>query len=181
MAAPATAPILNTTLNFRVLAHERQAEFDRTLASFRAEHKPVTAHQAFLVRQLAVSQWLLNRAQRFESRAFDHLAGAAPDSTDPDSRIVAKLFETNPNALAQIQRLASQAEKSYYRAWRELKTSQIQNEAKPVPVARPTSEPPNKRNEPNPVRTPFNPAQANPAKTKPSLRSQMSDNLALCL
>ena len=187
-AAAATLPVSATTTtptvarNFTVLAHENQAEFDRILAALRAQHRPTTEHQKFLVNQIAVSQWLLDRARRFEARAFDNLAGAPLDSTDPDARIVARLLETNPKALAAIQNSAAQAERSYYRACHELMKSKIdeieadyqkqvvtaaerlvRNSSAPSP--RRTSD----RNEPNP-----------PA-AKPSLRSQMPANLALCL
>ena len=183
-AAAATLPVSATTptvaRHFTVLAHENQAEFDRILAAHRAEHRPVTEHQQFLVNQLAVNQWLLERARRFEARAFDQLAGAAVDSTDPDARIVARLLETNPKALAAIQNSAAQAERSYYRAWREIMKSKLDRieadyqkrvvtaaarivrGATTAPVAPRTNEP-------------------DPSKTKPSLRSQMPANLALCL
>ena len=174
MATPALAP----HVSFTVLAHENQAEFDRTLAAFTAEHRPATQHEKVLVHQLAVQQWLLERAQRLESRAFDYLAGAVLDPSDPDSRIVTRMFETNPKSLEAIQRYAAQAEKSYYRAFRELKKSKdSQNEPKPAAASQP------KQNEPKSA-TPIpalNPAMNNSYKTKPSLRSQYPDNLALCL
>ncbi len=116
---------------FTVLAHEDQDEFDLLLIELREEHEPANLHQVTLVEQLAKSQWLLARAQRLETAAFNHLAGFQnePDS-DPDARIIESMFKTNPNALALLQRYAAQAERSYYKAYRELKASkQIQNEA----------------------------------------------------
>jgi hypothetical protein len=115
---------------FAVLTHEDQDEFDTLLINLREEHLPSTEHQAFLVEQLAKTQWLLARAQRLEAAAFDHLAGAPHDPDDADSAIIAKMFETNPNPLLTLQRYAANAERSYYKAWRELKAAkQLQNEA----------------------------------------------------
>jgi hypothetical protein len=200
MAASAAAAIAHVSIAarpFTVLAHENQAEFDRSLAAFGAEHRPTTEHQKFLVQQLAVHRWLVDRARRLEARAFDHLAGASPDLSDTDARIVSRMFETNPKSLDIIQRYAAQAEKSYYRAWRELSKSKLeQNEANhevgyKEEVRNSASERLIHRgvlaaqNEANPS-VAFNPALANPYKakpngTKPSLRSQYPDNLALCL
>ena len=116
---------------FRVLPHEDQDEFNDLLDKAREDHEPATEHQAFLVEQMVKTHWLLVRAQRLEMRAFEYLAGLlTADPDDPDSMIVTKMFETNPNALTTLQRYAAQAEKSYYKAFRELKASkQIQNEA----------------------------------------------------
>lgn len=190
-SALATTPAstnVQPALAFTVLAHESQAEFDRTLAALRAEHQPLSQHQAFLVHQLAVNQWLLTRSQRLESKALDHLAGADPNPADPESRIVTRLFETNPKTLISLQRSAMHAEKSYYRAVRELeKTKRTQIEPTPAqaafrPQAQPVNRPaPPKQNEPNPRPAAFNPALANPSKPKLSLREQMPANLALCL
>ena len=183
-AAPVIASVSsNTTATtptvarpFTVLAHENQAEFDRLLAAFQFEHQPRTEHEKFLVNQLAISSWLVERARRFEARALDHLAGAPVDPADADARIVARMFESNPKALAAIQNSAAQAERSYYRAWRQIIEAKIDTIGAVArdPVVRAANriidnhERATKQNEPN-------------SKTKPSLRSQYPDNLALCL
>jgi hypothetical protein len=115
---------------FRVLAHEDQSEFNDLLATLRDEQQPANEHQAFLVEQLAKTHWLLSRAQRLEAVAFDHLAGTELDPADPDSAIILNMFKTNPNILNTLQRHAAAAERSYYKAFRELAASRkIQNEA----------------------------------------------------
>jgi hypothetical protein len=114
------------TNTFCVLACESQQEFDRLLLVLREQNSPANAHQEFLVRQLATSQWLIARAQRFEAKALEQLAGFPVNPDDPESRLVAKMFETNPKLLATLQRQLQQAEQSYYRAWRELKADQKQ-------------------------------------------------------
>ena len=187
-AAPALAPVSpNTTTTtspvarrFTVLAHENQAEFDRMLSAFQFQYRPRTEHEKFLVNQLAISSWRLERGRRFEARALDQLAGAPVDPADPDARIVARMFESNPKALAAIQNSAAQAERSYYRAWRQIIETgiDVMQAVAQDPVVRAANriisnyERSSTQNEPNP------PANS---KTKPSLRSQYPDNLALCL
>ena len=117
---------------FRVLPHEDQDEFDTLLAILREENKPATEHQRYLVDQIAKTQWVLARAQRLETRAFERLAGLLEtDPSDPDSTIIENMFKTNPNALTTIQRYVIQSQNAYQKLWRELKASkQIENEAK---------------------------------------------------
>ena len=104
---------------FRVLAHEDQAEFDGLLEAFCAFHRPCDIHQEFLVRQMAQSQWLLARARRLQAVAYDLLAGAE-DPSDPETRIVQAMRETNPDIVGRFERYAASAERSYYKAEREL-------------------------------------------------------------
>ena len=150
---------------FRVLPHEDQDEFDTLLAILREEHKPATEHQRFLVDQLAKTQWTLARAQRLETRAFEHLAGfLEADPSDADAIIIAAMFKTNPNALATIQRYGAQSQNAYHKISRELKASkEIQNEAK---CAGATAKPA--------VRSMSAPAPVNPAPPTDSKRSQSS-------
>ena len=184
-----------------VLAHESQDEFNELVGRLTGEHKPANPHQAFLVDQLIISRWQLARAQRLQIRAFDHLASSIPNPEDADGRIVARMFESNPNTLATLQRYAAQAERSYYKAYNELKAAkQIQHQNElvggldartirnaiqaPMPdhplygsqYGNPKPQNPLVPNKPN--SSPTNAAQP-PA--KPSLRSQMPENLALCL
>ncbi len=169
---------------FTVLAHEDQDEFNQLIDCLTDEHQPANPHQAFLIDQLAIGTWNLARAQRLQTKAFEQLASPAFDTTDPDARIVARMFEANPNVLTTIQRYVAQAERSYYKAYRELKTAkQIQTEAELV-VQMDTRSMRSVNFAGNP---PKQPAQnkANAAipvqPAKPSLRSQMPENLALCL
>jgi hypothetical protein len=92
--------------------------------------------------------------------------------------------EAGRDPVTLFQRYAAQAERSYYRAWRELKLAkQIRNEANLVTAldrvtARVLNAP-----------TPDHPAygtqygfdKTKPISPKPSLRSQMPENLELCL
>ncbi len=157
---------------FIVLAHEDHNEFNQLLADLHKEHQPANLHQATLVEQLAKSQWLLARAQRLETSAFNHLAGFQnePDS-DPDARIIQEMFQSNPNALTTLQRYATQAERSYYKAYRELKASkQIQNEADYVANLAGTSVIHRAMNAPTPA-TPAQPANTATSRSQPDRRN----------
>jgi hypothetical protein len=139
---------------FTVLPHEDQDEFDILLACLRDEFHPANQHETFLVEQMAQSRWRLARARRLETAMFDQmLQGYIP--ADDDQRIAAKLMSGGDRALATIQRYASAAERSYYKAHTELlKSRHLRNEAKLVEdldaavIGRIISAPPPGRNEP---------------------------------
>src|SRR3954451_22526241 len=80
---------------FTVLAHEDQDEFNELIDCLTEEHTPTNIHQALLIDQLAISTWNLARAQRLQTKAFELLASPESDLTDPDARIVTRMFETN--------------------------------------------------------------------------------------
>jgi hypothetical protein len=173
------------TSAFRVLAHEDQAEFDALLNGLRAEHRPSTCTQEILIEQVARSWWLLARAQRLEAKAFDYLAGYDIDPNDADAVIVERMYETNAHTLLTLQRYALQAEKSHFKALRELKAAKKKEDEPHAASSQPSiapvravSENP-QRNEANSAAPPVTSRPADPS--KPSLRSQMPDNLALCL
>ncbi len=104
---------------FVVLPHEDQAEFDQLLEAYRQEFTPKTTHESFLNAQIAESRWRLNRTRRFEALALEQLLSGV-DETNPDAIIVAKLTEKCSDVLALLNRYAVAAERSYYRAHREL-------------------------------------------------------------
>jgi len=110
---------------FRVLAHEDQEEFDQLLEDLRVYHRPRDIHQRLLVDQLAKSQWLLARAQRLQVVAYD-LLGGAETAGDPDAAIVKAMRAANPDVIGRLERYAASAERSFYKAYRELNK---QNEA----------------------------------------------------
>jgi hypothetical protein len=118
---------------FTVLPHEDQDEFDVLLACLRDEFRPANGHEAFLVEQMAQSRWRLSRARRLETAMFDQMLMGEISLDDPDQKIAAKLLAGGDRALATIQRYATAAERSYYKAHAEmLKSRQIRNEAKNV-------------------------------------------------
>jgi hypothetical protein len=132
---------------FAVLSHEDQDEFDVLLARLRDEFQPASEHEQFLVEQMAQARWRLSRARRLETAMFEQmLKGVIP--ADDDQRIAAKLLNGGDRALGTMQRYATAAERSYYKAHAELlKSRQIRNEANPVQPRVP--------NEPKPINSPL--------------------------
>ena len=117
-----------------VLRHEDQTAFDRLLESYLSEFQPTTTHEHFLVDQLAQSRWRLDRAHRLEALALEQIVSGDSDETNPNSRILAHL---GPNALTTLNRWAAAAEKSYYRAHRELtqaRSRELRNKANDAQV-----------------------------------------------
>ena len=116
---------------FRVLAHEDQEEFDQLVEELRACHHPRDIHQRLLVDQMAKSQWLLARAQRLQAIAYDLLAGVENDS-DPDTAIVKAMRASNPDIIGRLERYAASAERSFYKAHRELAKQNEANRTTPA-------------------------------------------------
>jgi len=101
------------------------------------------------------SRWRLSRARRLETAVFDQMLLGEMSETDPDQQIAAKLLTGGDRALATIQRYATAAERSYYKAHTELvRSRQMRNEAKLVDdldaavIGRIIKAPPPGRNEP---------------------------------
>ena len=158
---------------FRVLAHEDQEEFDRLIEDLRAYHRPRDIHQRLLVDQIAKSQWLLARAQRLQAVAYDLLAGVE-DASDPDAAIVKAMRAANPDVIGRLERYAASAERSFYKAYRELNKQKEANAVCAIEAEladyRAAAQPRLIQTEPN------IPAAANPRPTEPLLRdSRASD------
>ena len=139
---------------FKVLPHENQEEFDKLIRSYVAEFQPRTQEQRFLVTQMAQSQWRLARFQRIEAAVVAKMIAEADPGESGDDVIAGAMLAKTNNAFAALQRYAAAAERSYYRARRELeKLSKLDEEAAEAAIHRRIFAPlPNlaaKQNEPN--------------------------------
>ncbi len=105
---------------FCILAHEDRAEFQQLLNEYRAQFKPKSSDEIFLLEQMAQARWTLARARRIEAHLLNALAGFELPGGDPDARIAAQLDEKSSSALSTVERYATTAERSYFRARREL-------------------------------------------------------------
>ncbi len=94
------------TSELTVLPNEDQSEFDSLLERYRNQFGFDGEHESFLVEQMARSRWKLARIQRLETATFERAA----ESGSPEDW----------KALATLQRYAAAAERSYYKAHREL-------------------------------------------------------------
>ena len=118
---------------FRVLPHESQEDFDRLLASLRAEFQPSGEHEAFLVEQMAQSRWRLARAQRLEAAVMEQMEFNGGGAADPEKAIANYMLMGGDRPLSNAHRYVTAAERSYYKAHSELLRSQkLRNEAKPA-------------------------------------------------
>ena len=119
---------------FRVLAHEDAAAFAALNDELKAEFKPATTHQKFLVEQMAQNRWRLERTRRYESIALEQLLGEI-DETNPEAVIVSNMSRKVANIFDLLRRYANDAERSYFKAHaalvKDLETAQ-QNKADAV-------------------------------------------------
>ena len=118
--------------SFTVLPHEDPSAYAQLLETLQKELTPATEHEKFLVTQMAESRWRLDRTNRFEAVAYDQLLDEV-DKTNPDHVIVVKLTNRTSNIFDLLQRYRTAAERSYYKAHKELtqgRKNEKRNEAK---------------------------------------------------
>jgi hypothetical protein len=108
---------------FALLPHENREEFEQLLGALRTEFKPCGDHESFLVEQMAKSRWRLIRIERLESEAFDEILTAPGGAGDSSDGRILHALTTSGNVLDKLQRYAAAAERSYYKAVRELETA----------------------------------------------------------
>ena len=105
---------------FLVLPHEDQAAFDNLLLAYDAEFTPRSEHESFLVEQMVQSRWKLARINRLEVEVVRRMCDPEPAPASPDAILAASMLEKTRDASAALQRHSAAAERSYYRARREL-------------------------------------------------------------
>jgi hypothetical protein len=107
---------------FNVLPHEDAADFTGLAARLRNEFQPEGENEEFLVDQMIQSRCRLLRIQRLEALAFEQILTEPGSGADPDARILGAICASG-NALDKLRRYAAAAERSYYKALRELQNS----------------------------------------------------------
>ena len=120
-----------------VLAHENKAEHAALSAALTNEFRPKGEHENFLVRQMIQARWKLTRIERFEQLAFEQILTEPDGDSDPDARILSAMSR-NGNVLDKLERYRAAAERSYYKAHRELiqgRKAAVQIKAKSVDAA----------------------------------------------
>ena len=105
-----------------VLPHESAAEYQSLLADYLDQFQPATPHETFLVHQMTHARWRLTRIQRLE---LSFLTG---DADPADAAILEKMSARSADVLSALNRYSASAERSYYRAHKELQNAR-QNEA----------------------------------------------------
>jgi len=110
---------------FTVLPHENAEDFDDLAARIRDEFQPESDNETFLVDQMIQARCRLLRVQRLEALAFEQILTEPGAASDPDARLLTALCASG-NALDKLHRYAAAAERSYYKALRELRQSRAQ-------------------------------------------------------
>ncbi len=133
--------------SFTVLPHEDHDAYAQLLETLQKEHAPTTEHERFLVTRMVEARWRLERTHRFEAIAFEQFLDEYDDS-NPDHLIVLKLTNRTSNIMDLLQRYATAAERSYYKAHRELtqgrkdrKTKRSQSRPRPPGLDQRTARP----------------------------------------
>ena len=111
---------------FNVLPHEDPEEFDQVATRIHDEFQPEGENETFLVNQMVQARCKLVRIQRLETLAFEQILTEPGSALDPDARVLAVLCQSG-NPLDKLQRYAASAERSYYKALRELESARLRN------------------------------------------------------
>jgi hypothetical protein len=115
---------------FNALPHENPEDFNDLADRLRDEFQPETGNENFLVELMIQARCRLLRIQRLEALAFEQILTEPGGNSDPDARILAAMCASG-NALDKLACYAAAAERSYYKALRELQNSRrLQNEPK---------------------------------------------------
>jgi hypothetical protein len=112
--------------HFSVLPHESVEEFEGLAARLGAEFHPEGENETFLVHQMIQARWKLFRIERLEGLALEQVLTEPGSDADPDTRLLG-VMGRNGNILDKLARYAAAAERSYYKALRELQASRVRN------------------------------------------------------
>lgn len=93
---------------------------DSMLESYRKEFEPADCHETFLVEQMAMARLRLEQIQRLQMRFFSQPDPGAGEPGDADEAILAGLRKRGADVLNSLHRYAAAAERSYFKAHREL-------------------------------------------------------------
>jgi len=186
------------TASVVVLPHENPAEFEQLRDNYIHDFDPRTQSQLDLVETIAAARWRMNRLVSLETRLFEQEMSRHDEAMEKeftgldDAGKLAWTFNkmaTTSTALAQLQRYEGQLNRTYDRAFKQLRSLQATRPAAlpppPVSAALPPPAPnrdcqgavnpttpshlPELRNEPaKPAFSPFHPHPTTPsAPTQP--------------
>ncbi len=106
--------------SFCLLPHEDRTEFERLLDSYAKSFQPVDDHESYLVEMMVQSRWKTARLHRLEAAILTQMSAQTPSATDPDAMLAAAMLKGSANAYVQVQRYLAAAERSYFKALRQL-------------------------------------------------------------
>jgi len=119
-----------------VLPHEDHNQFNALLERYQSDFAPASAHEEFLVSQMAGARWKLDRAERIEVAMFAALESPGDAATTEALMAQAFMDKDTGNGFARLDRYRASLERTYYRCARELRaTRKQQNEANSTELA----------------------------------------------
>jgi len=119
-----------------VLPHEDRTQFNGLLQRYQSDFTPTTAHEEFLVSQMAGARWKLDRVERIEVAMFAALE--SPDDPATTEALMAQAFidKDTGNGFARLDRYRASLDRTYHRCARDLRaTRKEQNEANSTELA----------------------------------------------
>ena len=163
---PISTPLSNAT--FTLLPSEDLKAFHAAQECYKERFQPQDHHEYFLVHLMVQSTWKLARIHRIEAALFKLALDPDAVPATPESAIALSMLKSDPHALSTLERLAATAERTYFKAIRELergRTAQTPPNPEPVAFAAPIKPPPAR---PNPPPNRVLPNEANSAPSAPS-------------
>ena len=144
-----TKPLSNAS--FTLLPTEDVVGFNAALDCYLERFDPQDHHEVFLTQLMVQSTWKLARIHRIQAALFKHVLEPDVPPVTLEAAMAAAMFKANPNAFQTLERLAAAAERSYFKALRELERGRknppqpvLPNEANffPRPAAQTPGRPP---------------------------------------
>jgi hypothetical protein len=134
-AGPSKPQTVNFLLDFALLPGEKREDYERSLKNYVHDLKPNSEHEYSLIILMAQSKWKLVRYQHLEAEVVSQMMAADPDHTTAAQVIAAAILKGTAQAYKTAQRYAAAAERSYFRAWRELQNGRKPKSAASHPIA----------------------------------------------
>jgi len=119
-----------------VLPHEDRNQFNALVERYQSDFAPETAHEEFLVGQMAGARWKLDRLERIENAMFAALESPGDPATTEALMAQAFVEKDTGNGFARLDRYRASMERTYHRCARELRaTRKEQKEANSTELA----------------------------------------------
>ena len=117
--------------SFTLLPTEDVAGFNAALDCYFERFDPQDHHEVFLTQLMVQSTWKLARIHRIQAALFKHVLEPDVPPVTLEAAMAAAMFKANPNAFQTLERMAAAAERSYFKALRELERGR-KNPPQPV-------------------------------------------------
>jgi len=126
-----------------VLPHEDRNQFNALLGCYQFDFAPTTAHEQFLVCQMAGARWKLDRAERIEVAMFAVLESPNDPATTEALMAQASLGKDTATGFARLDRYRASLERTYHRCARELRATRKEHGLAPARLRIPAQARPN--------------------------------------